>query len=83
MYLSHLSSGMGGKKGYSPVNIGVNNKCVAANHDPRSDNYTVDRFEITSYLHVGTNIINISLGDATTHYWMEWLKLLINLPNIP
>jgi hypothetical protein len=83
MYLSHLSSGMGGRKGYSPVNIEVNNKCVAANHDPRSDNYTVDRFEITSYLYVGTNEINITLGDATTHYWMEWLKLLINLPNIP
>jgi hypothetical protein len=83
MYLSHLSSGIGGRKGYSPVNIEINNKCLAANHDPRSDNYTVDRFEITSYLHVGTNEINITLGDATTHYWMQWLKLLINLPNIP
>lgn len=79
LYLSHLSSGMGGRKGYSPVNIEVNNKCIAVNHDPRSDNYTVDRFEITSYLHVGTNEITITLGDSTTHYWIEWLKLLINL----
>ncbi len=80
LYLSHLSSGMGGRKGYSPVNIEVNKKCVAANHDPRSDNYTVDRFEIASYLHVGTNEITITLGNITTHYWIEWLKLLIKLP---
>lgn len=79
LYLSHLSSGIAGKKGYSPVNIEVNNKCIAANYDPRSDNYTVDRFEITSYLHVGTNEITIALGDSTTHYWIEWLRLLINL----
>lgn len=79
LYLSHLSSGIAGKKGYSPVNIKVNNKCIAHNHDPRSDNYTVDRFEITSYLHVGTNEITIALGDSTTHYWIESLRLLINL----
>ncbi|NMF63355.1 hypothetical protein [Brasilonema octagenarum] len=81
LYLSHLSCGTGGKKGYSPVKIEVNNKCVAANHDPRSDNYTIDRFEITSYLHVGINEITITLGDITTHYWIEWLKLFINLPH--
>jgi hypothetical protein len=83
LYLSHLSCGTGGKKGYSPVNIQVNGKLVAVNHDPRSDNYTVDRFEITSYLRVGTNQLTITLGDATTHYWIEWLNLLINLPHIP
>ena len=83
LYLSHLSCGTGGKKGYSPVNIQVNGKLVAVNHDPRSDNYTVNRFEITSYLRVGTNQLTITLGDATTHYWIEWLKLLINLPHIP
>ena len=80
LYLSHLSSGMGGKKGYSPVNIQVNGKLVAINHDPRGDNYTVDRFEISSYIRAGTNELTITLGDATTHYWIEWLKLLINLP---
>ncbi len=79
MYLSHLSSGTGGRKGYSPVKIEVNNKCVAANHDPRSDNYTVDRFEITTMLHVGTNEITIALGNATTHYWIECLELLIGI----
>ncbi len=80
--LNHLSSGTGGKKGYSPVNIEVNGEDVAVNHDPRSDNYTLDRFEITSYVRVGSNQLTITLGDATTHYWIKWLKLLINLPHM-
>ena len=83
LYLSHLSCGTGGKKGYSPVNIQVNGKLVAVDHDPRNDNYTVDHFEITSYVRVGTNQLTITLGNATTHYWIECLKLLINSHHIP
>ena len=75
MRLNHLSSGLGGRKGYSPITVTVNGQVVVADLDPRSDGYTVDRIDLTEHVKPGSNTFAISFGAGSSHYWIADLSI--------
>ena len=73
--LNHLSYGLEGG-GHSPIAITLNKQGAAKEVNPPRDYYATERFDLSAFVKAGENALEITLGQATSPYWLESLELL-------
>jgi len=73
-------------EGNCPVDIEVNGNKLVDNYDPTSySRFVEDSWQISQYLHLGTNTVEISLQSSaagTARYWIKQLSVGIGKDNL-
>ncbi|MBV6647755.1 MAG: hypothetical protein KI790_20015 [Cyclobacteriaceae bacterium] len=77
--MTHLTSSLGPRSGYSPVNIIINGTTFKSKYSPPSAGWVYDKFNVTDLIKDGANTIQIDfVSGARSNYWINKLQLVFS-----